>query len=89
MQFGWDEDKAQSNLVKHGITFDYGTLVFEDANRLDRLDERNYDEDRWLTIGLVEGRELAVVYTVRSNYIRVISARKAEHRERRDYWKDR
>ena len=89
MQFEWDEEKAQSNLVKHGITFDYGTLVFEDVNRLDRLDERNYDEDRWLTIGLVEGRELAVVYTVRSNYIRVISARKAEHRERRDYWKDR
>jgi uncharacterized DUF497 family protein len=47
----------------------------------------HYAEQRWITIGLVDGVEIAVAYTVRGEAIRLISARKAERHEREDYWK--
>lgn len=76
------------NERKHGIPFPFATRVFLDENRLERYDSRTRSgEDRWITIGLVDGIEIAVAYTVRRNRIRMISARKAERHERQDYWK--
>ncbi|MDP1697344.1 MAG: BrnT family toxin [Xanthomonadaceae bacterium] len=86
----WDDEKAASNLTKHRVAFEDAARVFLDPNRLDRHDHReNYGEDRFLTIGLVGMVELAVVYTVRSDIFRIISARKAESNERHEYWKIR
>jgi hypothetical protein len=86
----WDEDKATSNLKKHGVAFQLATRVFHDPARLERFDDReDYGEDRFLTIGLVGDVELAISYTIRHNTIRIISARQAERHEQRNYWKNR
>ena len=88
MEFEWDEEKATLNKRKHGIPFRFATRVFLDENRLEWIDtRRQYGEPRWITIGLIEGIEIAVAYTLRGQTIRLISARKAERHEREDYWK--
>ncbi len=89
MQFEWDPDKAQSNLVKHHVSFELAARVFLDPNRIETFDDRgDYGEERWKTVGLVEPALLAVVYTVRdegSDTIRLISARKADSYEQAQY----
>jgi len=90
LNFEWDDEKAASNLTKHGVPFDEAAAVFLDVNRLDRYDGReDYGEDRFLTIGLADEFELVVAYTMRGDTIRIISARKAKRDEQREYWKDR
>lgn len=90
LNFEWDDDKAASNLTDHRVAFEDAARVFYDPSRIDRYDGReDYGEDRFLTIGLFGTVELAVVYTVRGDTIRLISARKAESHERNDYWKNR
>jgi uncharacterized DUF497 family protein len=60
--------------------------VFLDEHRKEKLDERSVDEERWLTIGLVDGREIVVAFTSREEVFRLISARGADRYEREDYW---
>lgn len=87
MEFEWDSRKAETNLRKHGVPFRFATAVFLDENRLERLDaSAGYGEDRWITVGLAGEFELTVVYTVRGERIRLISARKADRYEREAYW---
>jgi hypothetical protein len=62
------------------------SLVFADENRKERVDESSLDEERWITIGLVDGEEIVVVYSVRDEVTRLISARVADKYEREDYW---
>jgi hypothetical protein len=84
--FEWDERKAAQNVTKHGVPFEYAVRVFLDPRRLDRLDaRRDYTEERRLTLGRIEGRLFAVAYTPRGPVIRMISARKANEREQRNY----
>ena len=86
MEFEWDERKAAENLQKHGIDFLDAIPIFLDPYRLEGEDERKeYGELRLKTIGMVAGRLLVVVYTLRQERIRMISARKAERYERRKY----
>lgn len=90
VEFEWDDDKAASNLKKHGVSFPVAARVFADPNRIERRDDRHdYGEDRFVTVGLVGDVELAVLYTPRGEATRIISARKAEPHEQNDYWKDR
>src|SRR5260364_99230 len=85
MEFEWEPSKAKSNLRKHAIPFDYAIRVFLDENRLEQVDSRtDYRETRWITIGLINNQEIVVVYTVRKETIRIISARKANRHERND-----
>ena len=87
MDFEWDAAKAVSNERKHAIPFSFAARIFLDKNRLERLDmQGNYDEDRWVTLGLVEEFEIVVVYTLRAETIRIISARKANRHEQETYW---
>jgi uncharacterized protein len=89
--FEWDPDKAESNLKKHGVPFEYATRVFLDPSRLDREDTRkDYGEERRITTGVIEGRVFIVAYThrrrvIRQPVIRLISARKANVRETKQY----
>jgi uncharacterized DUF497 family protein len=83
MQFEWDVLKAAQNIAKHGVPFQYAVRVFLDPLRLD--DRRDYGEERRLTLGKIEGRLYVVAYTPRGNAIRLISARKANEREQREY----
>ncbi|MEZ2142377.1 BrnT family toxin [Bradyrhizobium sp. DN5] len=78
----WDEDKKNSNLVKHGIDFEDAIEVF-DRPLLRRSDRHN--EERWLAIGILEERLIAVAFTRRANILRIISARRARKNEERAY----
>jgi uncharacterized DUF497 family protein len=84
--FEWDARKAAQNIAKHGVPFEYAARVFLDPLRLDAEDRRrDYGEQRRLTLGRVEGRLYVIAYTSRGRMIRLISARKANARERRQY----
>lgn len=86
MEFEWDENKNQSNIRKHGISFMDAINVFLDPYRIEREDDRmDYGEVRFQVIGMVSGRLLFVVYTYRNGNIRIISARRANRNERRRY----
>ena len=87
MELEWNTDKAALNLKKHGVSFEDAVLVFYDTGRIETHDGReNYREDRWATIGLAYSVVLYVVYTVRhEETIRLISARKANANERKQY----
>ncbi|MEX2616488.1 MAG: BrnT family toxin [Alphaproteobacteria bacterium] len=85
-EFEWDDDKAASNAEKHGVTFEQACLVFRDPFAIELLDDReDYDEDRYILIGMAANSFLVVVYTERNDRNRIISARKAEPNERRFY----
>ncbi len=90
-RFEWDETKAARNLTKHGIRFQTAALVFEDPHHADFAESVVIDgEERWLTFGSLDGNViLAVAYTITydgdDEVIRIISARKADAKERRKY----
>jgi uncharacterized DUF497 family protein len=89
MDFEWDDAKVASNLRKHGIAFEEAARVFLDPDRVDWVDDREeYGEERWLSIGWVDPVLLVVVHAMRGIHgevIRIISARKANARERAIY----
>lgn len=86
MNFEWDERKNELNIDKHGFDFADAYRVFNLPIAVD-LDEReDYGEDRWIGIGLLDGRIVVVVYTEPDDEtIRIISLRKALTYERRRY----
>ena len=87
LQFEWDEEKEKINIAKHGIDFEIASHVFLDPNRLEYYDEKHSSacEDRYITIGYVSD-VLTVVYTYRSDSIRIISARIATKKEKEAYY---
>jgi len=86
MEIEWDNNKAASNLIKHKIDFEDAKNIFLDPNRLEREDKRDYDETRIQVIGIVNQVVLFVVYTKRNGKNRIISARRANKNERRQYY---
>lgn len=89
--FEWDERKASSNLAKHGVSFEEASTVFGDPLSLSIPDPAHSQvEDRFITLGQSHaGKLLVVVHTDRGDDVRVISARRASRRERRDYEESR
>ena len=87
LEFEWDDDKAESSARKHQVTFPEAQTVFGDPLALTGYDPDHSDEeDRFITMGTsLEGRLLVVSHTDRENAIRIISAREASRKERRDY----
>ena len=91
--FEWNPRKAHTNIRKHGVTFEEATKVFDDPMALTVFDdeESSDDEDRWVTLGQINGQHyLVVVHTYRnankdSVTIRLISARPATKYEIRQY----
>ena len=86
MRFEWDEAKNAANIRKHGIDFADAIEAF-DHPMLTMIDDReDYGEERWLGIGLMQGRKIVVIYVERDgDRIRLISARKATKHEVRRY----
>lgn len=85
--FEWDDAKATRNARKHGITFEEATTVF-DAPRIAVKDDPT-DPENCLTIGYsAAARMLLVVTTERGDRTRIISARKADKDEAREYERD-
>jgi uncharacterized DUF497 family protein len=87
MEFEWDDAKAESNERKHGVTFSEAMSVFADFLSVTAYDPGHAaDEDRFLTMGMsLAGRLVVVSHTDRADSIRIISARLATRRERKDY----
>jgi uncharacterized DUF497 family protein len=86
MSYEWDADKAEANLRKHYVRFADAAIALEDERALTIRDIYSEDEERWVTMGMdAFGRTLVVVYTWRGRNIRLISARLATPRERRQY----
>ena len=87
MIFEWDDVKAAANIEKHNISFYEAASVFSDKRGILLPDiEHSKDEDRFLLIGLTGERKLlTVVHVDRKDVLRIISARPATGRERRDY----
>lgn len=89
MRFEWDDDKARTNLEKHGVSFEEARTVFyDDAALLYDDPDHSDDEDRLLLVGAsFSFRMLVVVHCYREDdeVIRIISARKATRRERQDH----
>jgi uncharacterized protein len=85
VSFEWDYLKAARNLQKHNVDFADAVIALDDALAI-TIREEISGEERYVTLGTdALDRLLVVVYTWRGNRIRVISARKATPRERRQY----
>ena len=87
MLFEWDPRKARSNSAKHGVSFDEASTAFQDSLSITIGDPlHSADEERFVLIGnSCRNRLLVVVHTERGSRIRIISARPATSRERRNY----
>ena len=86
--FEWDWKKHATNLIDHKVGFDQAMEIFK-GPRLEWLDTReDYGEDRYVSLGEVEGRCLVVVHTPRGGRTRIISARKATSGEQNAYYKN-
>ncbi len=83
----WDAAKARKNLAKHDVSFDEASTVFGDPLALTIPDPVHSDqEERFVTLGVTSNfKTLAVVHVDRGEKVRIISARDATWRERRDY----
>lgn len=85
MRFEWDPAKRERNLRKHGIDFADTEAVLDDPMAITVIDDEP-DEERFVSIGAdTLGRILVLVYTVRHDGARIISARRATAHERRTY----
>ena len=85
MPFEWDATKNAANIAKHGIDFEDAVRVFEGPTLLEQDERREYGEIRMIAYGVVDDRELTVIYTIRGTRRRIISARRAKKRERETY----
>lgn len=86
MQFEWDIEKEKYNQITHQTSFTLAAEVFDDDHRLIFEDTRfHYGEQRFVTFGYIAKRLFCVVYTVREERIRIISARKANKKEVKHY----
>ena len=85
MEYQWDKAKAASNRRKHGVRFADAITVFGDSKAV-TIEDDFLDEERFVTIGIdVLHRILVVVYTLRDEDVRIISARKATLPEQQFY----
>ncbi len=87
IEFEWDDEKASRNFKKHGIRFELAETVFDDpyARVMEDPDHSN-DETRAIIIGYAATNQLLfVAYAARDERIRLISARRATHEERKTY----
>ena len=88
MQFEWDDNKAKRNEQrKHRVSFNEAMTSFYDPRQVAFYDEdhSNYEDQELLWGHSNQGRLLLVSYTLRSNTIRIISARCATRQEEKDY----
>ena len=91
MKFEWNEEKSISNLKKHGVSFEEAKEVFEDPFHIAKLDHRfDYFEERWITLGKSKEDKILVIANIffdenGEEIIRIISARKANQKERKFY----
>ena len=88
-RFVWDEEKHIVNIEKHGISFIEASTVFDDDNAVYFDDKgHSYGEERFIVIGMSDKLNMLMVchcYRNGDNFIRLISARKANKKEASQY----
>jgi hypothetical protein len=84
LSFEWDEAKRRRVIAERGLDFMDAALLFDGRPVLSVPSPRR-DEERWLSIGLVDGRFVAVVWVRRGDRIRIVTARRARDEEKRRY----
>ncbi len=88
MKIEWDDKKNLSNIEKHHISFEEAAEVFDDPMHISKLDHRfSYCEERWISLGTTKKQKILVVANMffdenGEELIRIISARKANQKER-------
>lgn len=82
-EFEWDEDKREANWDTHEVDFEDVKEVFRNPHIV--APSYGYGENRWTAVGLLDDVEITVVFTMRDERCRVISARRARHYERDAY----
>jgi len=86
ISFEWDEVKNAQNIETRNLSFEYATNIFLDKDLLVTHDERHdYGESRYVAMGKIDKRLYVVIFTMRENTHRIISARKANSREVKQY----
>lgn len=83
--FEWNAQKCAANIVKHGIDFDDAIEIFDELRF--EYPSSKHEEARYVAVGEMQGIAIAVVYTLRGEVRRIISARRARPNEERDYYK--
>ena len=87
MEYEWDENKRTANIAKHNVDF-VDAEKFDWSSAIETIDDRfNYNEERWVALGVIDERLHVLTYTIRDENIRLISLRKANKREREYYEK--
>ena len=86
MELTWSEAKRNLNLKNHGLDFVDALKVFEGTTFTFEDDRVSYGEQRFVTLGLLAGITVSIVHTENEHEIRIISFRKATHRETQIYF---
>ncbi len=84
-KFEWDDEKAERNIAKHGVSFEQARAAFNDPDWIE-FDDADPDEARYNRICRFGEALLAVTYTERGNRTRIITARRAKKNEQRAYF---
>jgi uncharacterized DUF497 family protein len=85
VEFSWDEAKRDWVLAERGIDFLRIALALFDGRPLLTVPTPRDDQDRFLSVGLIEGKFFAVVWTWRDDAVRIITARRARDDEEKRY----
>jgi len=88
MEFEWDEIKNSKNIEKHSIDFSDVVSVFQHPIIKKKSTKIDYGEKRWIAIGQLMNFCIVIIYTIREKKIRLISARKANKKERKIYYEN-
>jgi uncharacterized DUF497 family protein len=87
MEYEWDEAKCLANIAKHKVDFNLAADFCWDTAITVEDDRFEYDEKRFIAIGFIDDRLHVLIFTFRDDVIRIISLRKANSREQRNYEK--
>lgn len=85
MRFQWDEEKRKAVLAKHHVDILNAALIFEGPTLKRADNRRDYGEERWISMGMVDDECFIVVHTDRDGEVRLITAWKGGEDERRQY----
>ncbi len=86
MKFTWDESKRQSNFIKHGLDFADASAVFAGITFTFEDDRFDYEEQRFITLGMFKSIVVVIAHTARDDDTRIISIRKATKNEQKRYF---
>jgi uncharacterized DUF497 family protein len=93
LRFKWDEKKNKANVKRHGVSFEEARTVFYDEKAIQFYDpDHSEEEDRFILLGLSYKPQVLIVchcFRESETVVRIISARKADKDEEREYWKQR